>query len=65
MRNKIVSVANTTCKARLSRNVPMNITAVNNPHMARYAAIAVSLEAAAHPNFATTISVTSESQNRP
>jgi hypothetical protein len=41
------------------------ITAVNKPHMARYAAIAVSLDAAPQPSFVSTISVTSDNQNRP
>ena len=55
----------TTCNARFSSNVPTNMTAVNNPHIARYAAIAVSFEAAPQPTFVRIIIVTSESQNSP
>ena len=54
-----------TCNATFNRDVPMNITAVNNPHMNRYAAIAVALVGVAHPNFGKTISATTENQNKP
>ena len=43
-KNNNVREPKTTCKARLIENVPINITAVNTPHMARYAPIAVSFE---------------------
>jgi len=60
-KNNNVREPKTTCKARLIENVPINITAVNNPHIARYAAMEVSFEAGLHPIFGRTISTTSES----
>ncbi len=51
--------------ARFRRSVPMNMTPVNNPHIARYAAIAVSSDFAPHPSLVKTIIVTNESQNKP
>src|SRR2546429_72918 len=49
-KNRMVSEPKTTCPATCKRSVPTNITAVNKPHIARYAAIAVSLDAAPPPN---------------
>jgi hypothetical protein len=43
----------------ISRNVPTNMSAANKPHMKRPAPMAVSLENAAHPSFASTISAAS------
>ena len=51
-KKRIVNEPKTIWPAMCKRNVPMNITAVNTPHMARYAAMAVSLEGGAQPNFA-------------
>ena len=62
---RIVNEPKTIWPAMCKRNVPMNITAVNTPHMARYAAMAVSLEGGAQPNFARMISVTRENQKNP
>ena len=64
-KKRMVSDPNTTCPATCSRIVPTNMTAVNKPHMKRYAAMAVSLVGVPHPNFARIMSVTSDSQNKP
>ena len=60
-----MSVPNTTCKARLRCRVPMNMTAVNKPHRARYAAMDVSFEAVAHPILGRTRIATRVSQKKP
>ena len=45
MKNRIVKLMNTNCRARFALSVPKNIAKVNNPHMKKYAAIAVSVGA--------------------
>ncbi len=50
MKNRIAKLMNTNCKARFVLSVPKNIVKVNNPHMKKYAAIAVSVGAVSPVN---------------
>ena len=57
----------TVCNTLLSFNVPMNMNNVNNPHINKYQATAVSLDLKAAPKEVLGIShkATKDSQNEP
>lgn len=64
-KNKSVNPPNTNCKEFVNLNVAMNIPNVNNPHMNKYAAMAIEDGGSASPNFGSNNIPAKDNQKKP